>query len=219
MMRARCHGARKRSAGFSLLEVLIALSLLALIMAAMPSVLQLARRAWESSQAIDEAGSRAIATRFLRDKIAQAMPLAQKHPDGSAPVLFEGTADRVTFVAPSIDGPPGTGLFIFDLIASGATGGQKSVLLRWRPYRPTLEGNGGTEGVGERSVLEGVTTFGLRYWGRQAATDVRGWSDVWQRASSMPQLVELRIVARDPLVANPPAIVIELLAQDVAVGR
>jgi general secretion pathway protein J len=215
----RCRNARKRSAGFSLLEVLVALSLLALIMAAMPSVVQLARRAWESSQAIDAAGSQQIATRFLRDRIAQAMPLAQKRADGSAPVLFEGAADRVTFVAPSIDGPPGTGLFIFDLIASGATGGQKSVLLRWRPYRPTMEGNGGIEGAGERVVLEGVTTFGLRYFGRQTATGVRGWSDVWPRASSMPELVELRIVSRNSLVANPPPMVIELLAQDVAVDR
>jgi hypothetical protein len=125
----------------------------------------------------------------------------------------------VTFVAPSIDGPPGTGLFMFELIASGPTAGQTSVLLRWRPYRPTLEGNGSSEGGGERVVLEGVTTFGLRYFGRQAATGVRGWADVWPRSNAMPELLELRIVVRDGLLANPPPMVIELLAQDVAVGR
>jgi general secretion pathway protein J len=219
MRRARCQNASKRTAGFSLLEVLVALSLLALIMAAMPSVVQLARRTWESSQAIDAAGSQRIAERFLRDRIAQAMPLAQKRADGSAPVLFEGVADRVTFVAPSVDGPPGTGLFVFEVRSSRGSRGEMTVLLAWRPYRPALNGDGGSESGGERIVLEDVTMFGLRYLGRQTATGERVWTEAWARSNALPELVELRIVSRDGVVASPPTMVIELLAHDVVGGR
>jgi general secretion pathway protein J len=219
MRQARCQSARKSTTGFSLLEVLVALSLLALIMAAMPSVVQLARRAWESSAAIDGAGSRAIATRFLRDRLAQAMPLTQKRADGSTPVLFEGAADRVTFVAPSVDGPPGTGLFAFEVRTRRGSRGDMVVLLRWRPYRPTLEGDASSEGGGERVVLEDAARFALRYFGRQAATAERGWSDVWPRSNAMPELVELRVESRDAVVTRPLRLVIELLAQDVVGGR
>jgi general secretion pathway protein J len=215
----RRQGARRCAAGFSLLEVLISLALLALIMAAMPGVLQLARRAWQSSEAIDRAGSQQIAMRFLRDRIAQAMPLTSKVTDGSAPVLFEGTVGRVMFVAPSIEGPPGTGLFVFDLSSTASTGGLTAVVLRWRPYRPALGNDDDAAITGERVVLEDVASFGLRYFGRTVANGERGWSGSWPRSNVLPELVELRLVSRDRLIANPLPIVIELLAQDVAAGR
>lgn len=197
---------------------MVALSLLALILAAMPSVVQLARRAWESSEAIDRAGSDAVAVRFLRDRIAQAMPLAGKLADGSAPVLFEGAADRVMFVAPAIEGPPGTGLFVFDVGFHRAANGRMAVVLRWRPYQPAFEDQALAQ-LSERIVLDDVASFGLRYFGRQAETGVRAWSEVWPRSNLMPELVELRLVSRARLVGDPGPMVIELLAQDVTAGR
>ncbi len=187
-------------------------------MAAMPSVVQLARRAWASAQAIDRAGSNAIATRFIRDRLAQAMPLAQKRADGSAPVLFEGTADRVTFVAPSVNGPTGTGLFVFDARATRSTAGQMGVLLAWRPFAPTLEVQG-VASTGERIVLSDVASFGLRYFGQTSSTSERQWSETWPRSSFLPELVELTLMTRDALAAKPAPMVIELLAQDVAAER
>lgn len=202
------------AAGFSLLEVLVALALLTLIMIAMPGTLQLGRRAWDSSDTIDRAGSAAIAVGFVQNRISRSMPLQQKRADDSRHVAFDGRPNAITFVAPSIDGPPGAGLFIFELATSAGTGAQDILLLRWWPYQPAFEDSRPAP-VGERILLRDVTGFSLRYFGRAAAGVGRGWAERWQRASLLPELVEFRLTSRTDLVADPPAITIELLAQNV----
>ncbi len=93
----------KRHAGFTLVELLLAVTLLGLLLAMAYGGLRAASRASTSGQAVLEESSRLrITHQFLRKQLNLMLPLTFASVDGSdgQPVRFEGTADRVVFVGP-----------------------------------------------------------------------------------------------------------------------
>ncbi len=222
MKRLRClvfdrwHAGRSggAEAGFSLLEVLVSLAIVSLLIVAMPSTLQLGRRVMQTSERLESQGTDAVVTSFLQATISRALALRIQNSDGSSNVAFTGSANSLTMVASSLDGPTGIGLFQFELTV---TPDDKSLLLwRWSPYRPVATSNLGTNIVRpERVLMRSVATFGLRYFGQQLPTDALSWSDDWKSPTNLPVLVELRLASRigAPMVFVP--ILIPILSGSV----
>jgi prepilin-type N-terminal cleavage/methylation domain-containing protein len=200
-------------AGFTLLELLVSLALLALILAAIPSALQMGRRAWQTSEQIDRSGSVAVVSSFIENRIARAMPLFRRTADGTARVVFLGTPGNIVFVAASVDGPMGAGLFLFDLTTRVTEAGGNALVLKWSAYRPTPVPDQWPQ-TEERVLVTDVSAFSLRYFGQQKPNGNRGWSDDWNSAMVLPELVEFRLTAKTATVANSLPVVIALLAQD-----
>ena len=192
----RCRAGRpgRTEAGFSLLELLVSLAIVSLLIVAMPSTLQLGRRVMQTSETLASRDADAVVVSFLQATISRALALQFQGSDGSTKVMFNGGANSLTMVASSLDGPTGIGLFQFDLAVSSQ---DKSLLLwRWSPYRPVATSAIGTNVTRqERVLMRGVTTFALRYFGRQVATDAMAWTDDWNSAVNLPTLVELRVAS------------------------
>ena len=100
LARARCRPARRRrSAGFTLLEALIALALTGVVFAILTSGVWFTGRALESSDTkIEEIESLLHSYRLLRQAVGRAYPLPSDDGRGDE-LLFEGTEHRLRLTA------------------------------------------------------------------------------------------------------------------------
>ena len=91
----------KRAAGFSLLEVLAALALLALLLVGVYSGVRTASHSVRSgSAAIEQLDQIRSAQQLLRRELAQAMAQPLERNASGEPVYFKGSAHELQFVAP-----------------------------------------------------------------------------------------------------------------------
>ncbi|QKK01711.1 MAG: prepilin-type N-terminal cleavage/methylation domain-containing protein [Pseudomonadota bacterium] len=94
-------GWRGRQAGFTLVEVLLAIALVALIMAMAYGGFRASVRATSSGEAlIEETNRLRIVHQFLRRQLMQSRSLIIETLDEEAIIRFEGERDRIRFVAP-----------------------------------------------------------------------------------------------------------------------
>lgn len=184
---------RTREAGFTLVELLVAMALLALLATLLLGGLRASRIAVTGSESATErllATARGIA--LMRRELQEADPL----PLGNVTeprIAFAGDASSVVFIA-----PPGAYL---------ATGGEEitwlaiengRIVLRYRPldrasdrWPPLLDPRGMTSVV----LLDGVARAELAYFGRMDATTPMQWQTAWRDAPSLPTLIRLSIAS------------------------
>ena len=101
--------------GFTLLEVLVAVVIMAVIMTTAFGALRLGGRSWEAgvTRASDNERFRAVAD-LLRRQVSQVIPMTW--PDGSKKrIAFEGASDQLRFVSPAPQQHRQAGLFEYGL--------------------------------------------------------------------------------------------------------
>ena len=97
--------------GFTLLELLVAITLLGLLMAALLGGLRLGARVWETGEARLDASARVqIVQDFLRQRITEALPfevtlLAAGRPAGARVSRRPATSCALPACCPSISAP------------------------------------------------------------------------------------------------------------------
>jgi general secretion pathway protein J len=188
--------ARSRERGFTLLELLIAITLLGLIMTMAFSGFRLGTRAWERADAYDHEVY--LVQQLIRQRLGAAYVASDlAFGSGDSP-LFDGGSDYVRFVAPLPDlfGPGG--LYWVTLGIAGPPG-ESDLVMWWRLYRPdgdATPGDGGDDGESERRVLlGGIVDASFAYLApaeRQGAGP--RWRDAWHEPHQAPRLVRIELV-------------------------
>ena len=187
-------GARDDQAGFTLVELLVALALTAAIANFIVGGFQVVRRAAaitydrESAEEVDAAAAQ------LRGLLSRTMPATTiDDVDNIARLLFEGQTDAVTFVTLSE--------------ATAFQGGLMRVRLSWldhppMPGRPaTLVVRVATFRANPRLIFESepvvlfrdVVGFSLRYFGAPELDKPRQWYSQWLGRERMPLAVMAQI--------------------------
>jgi prepilin-type N-terminal cleavage/methylation domain-containing protein len=172
-------------AGFTLLELLVAAVLIAMVAALGASGLRFGVRAWERAEAVSEAEIEARALRrFLTALIEGARPIRYRDGSREPPALFLGEP-RGLIAAADLPGrlaPPGPHLVGLE-VDEGPAGA--ILALRWRALgaaRPALRFGPGDA----REVLaEGLSGVAFRYVGAGGA-EAR-----WAGRPTPPALVEI----------------------------
>ncbi len=207
---------RRAEAGFTLIEVLVSLVLLALVLVLLAGGLRYARSTWDAAARLDELAGADVAETFLRARLAEAMPLYEQRMAGTVRTLFQGAGDTMSFVAPAPNGPAGTGLYRYTLEAvAGADAAARTLGVRLVPHLPSLSDAALERPPEWYALMRNVRSVSFRYFGRDAVRSEPAWHAAWTRSDAMPSLVEIAI-ARDDREGGPVSFTIGLRLQSGA---
>lgn len=187
---------RRAEHGFTLLELLVAVTLLGLLMAVLSGGLRLGARVWEAADGrLDAIAKMQIVQDFIRQRLAETLPLERVPPDPADPgisePLFLGTAEAVRF-ASLFPEHLGAGLYLAELhlTESRDAGVARNLVLRWHP----LEASDPTaEEVEERMLIENIEGLELSYFGTIDPGQPPSWQQSWKQQPGLPGLIRLRV--------------------------
>lgn len=201
------------TAGFTLVELLIALTLVGLLTTLIFAGVRVAARAWgrTDGRAADAADQWAVAN-VLGGAISEAYPAFVSADLHDREIAFEGKARSLTLLAPLPQaiaaGVPAQLRFYL----TGA-GRSKSLVLGWRLDLPSAQ-NGAPLPENRVVLLDRVRRIGFAYFGADAPGDAPVWQDRWTEQAALPQMVRVRIERSDrslpawpDLVAAPRAMI------------
>lgn len=183
---------KKRAAGFTLLEILAALVLLALLLLGVYSGIASASRSVRSgTAAIERMDQLRAAQQFLRRELAQSLAAPIRRTDRGEPVYFQGDAHEMRYVAPlpGYLGKLGPQLQQLQLVDDGAGG------LRLELRLALLPPDGGPpQALGEPQVLfDHIRAGGFHYLGTDADGSALPWAGEWTADRSLPQVVRIEL--------------------------
>ena len=213
---------RRGTAGLTLMEVVVAITLLSLLSVGLLLSLRVGARAWEAANT----------TLMLERRIASANTMFHAALEGIAPVLaeferpplassttvvfFQGMPESMRFVsAYSLEGGPRGGLRLIELqVVQGPQG--RRVLLNDLPYLGPREAGRFIIGAvdeprtGEMRLFfahiqalktsfilaDELESCSFSYYLQEAAGEPGRWLPIWPRASELPNAVAVQIAAR-----------------------
>ncbi len=191
-MKAAMRGADCRQGGFTLLELLVAITLMGLVLVVLYSGLRLGLNSWDSGERRAEATNRLRSVQeFLRRQLAQSMTVYETNRDRRERfVIFAGRSEGIEFVAPMPARLGQGGLYRMRI---GMVDSQ--LQLRWRPYLP------GDPAAGEERetvLLDGVSAVEWAYFGPERNNDQESprWRADWASTERRPLLVRLNLTLR-----------------------
>lgn len=203
--------------GFTLVELLIALSLIGLITLLLFSGLRLGSRAWEAVEATaDRTAELRVVRNFLERALIQARAV-ELTIDAESRLVFSGDAENLEFVAPLAESSAVAGLYILRL--SLEEGQQRRlVLTRWLLHPDVLAGDdliaewqpfeGGRSSFrvpehpeeevaavafGTTVLLEQVQDLQIAYFGVRDRNTEPEWYDDWLDQSRTPLAVRVQL--------------------------
>ncbi len=189
---------RRAPDGFTLLELLLAISLLSLITASIMGGVHMGRRSWETtraSDALDEIDNAMRATTGVVAKTFMFTPEPSQLSGSEQPPIFMGAPANCRFVALSEGGAQFGGLILTEIgVDDGPDGAELAV---WtKVYRPK-EGLSPNRGSMKKTViLTGVTGLELSYFGAQQQGNAPSWSGGWRSPTALPALVSIKFGAK-----------------------
>lgn len=188
--------ATSRLTGFTLLELLVGLSLVGLILVLLFAGLRLGDRSWEAGETRLTASSNlAVAARFIRHELEQIQPYHWKNTTEEQTLAFAGSADAIHFVGPVPSRVGVSGLHLVGIEAVSAGDG-KALAMRWHLPDPEVPDFSLLEGAEPKNLVEDVEELSFAYFGAPDDTTDPAWHDSWDFPNRLPQLIRLRLTLK-----------------------
>lgn len=189
---------RRAQQGFTLLEVVLALVLLAAMLAMAWGGLGFALRGWDTGES---KGRRAVdlqlAQNFLRRELAEVFPMRWKDP-AKLRVAFEGDGKALRFVSTRAAGASSGGLALVGLeLVQGAEPREKNLVMR-RALADDKATDFSPLAAAEPTLLvANVEAIEFSYFGSENDFNEPRWNAEWTFAGRIPQLVRLQVKTAD----------------------
>ena len=196
----KMHSARRGAAqrGFTLLELIIALVLMALLSGVLFGSVKLAGRSTNSGESkVQAAATMRLAQEFLRANLEDQHPLRMRKIV-ETPLLFAGAGDELRYASELPPRVAGGGIWFYRLALR--TDDARSPLVLERMI-PDLAADSRPEFTNaDRSVLaEGIASLKLGYYGRDpdAAPGVApSWRDQWADSQRLPLMIRIDVTPK-----------------------
>jgi general secretion pathway protein J len=178
-----------REAGFSLVEVLVALVLLGLLSTALFSSVRFGVTAWQrGGERSDQVHTSILVQDLLRRLIGQAYPLMLADGTGAGRVDFAGSATSLDFLAPVPVALASGGRARFNL-AIERRGDGSDLVLTSRPELAAAD----AAGLSRKTLLARIETADFAYFGASQSQSVAQWRENWNGELTLPALVRVRV--------------------------
>ncbi|MEW8624237.1 MAG: prepilin-type N-terminal cleavage/methylation domain-containing protein [Candidatus Thiodiazotropha sp.] len=184
------------SAGFTLLEIMIALLLLAVITTTSVSMLFLNIKGWErvadnSDKQLAELLTMARVEQIIRNMI----PLNWQQQNRTRLLSFTGDARQVQFIAPAPQQYQPGGLFEYRLALEDDFEQGASLVLDYIPYNPKKSQFVLPQEGRRRLLLSGLEHVEFSYFGLLPNRNEPEWSDLWEQLNNnYPELVKISFI-------------------------
>lgn len=178
--------------GFTLVEILVVMSLLSLIVLGMGSAL---RTTAQTGERIDskllEADRMRVAYAFLQSTVGRTVAQRRQEPGalGQPPYFFEGGPSGMTWIGilPARHGAGGRHYF---RLALGQAEGEHGLLLQFTPWNPALMQPDWAQAQA-RVLVPDVTDLRMQYV--NSGVDDARWSVAWESPDSLPDRVLIQL--------------------------
>jgi general secretion pathway protein J len=189
--------ARATTRGFTLLELLVAMTLLALLAGLLFGGLSFGVRVWEKGDAeLEKLAELQIAQGLIRRVISRALLSDLPRGENEDAAIFEGTADGLLFVGPApAQSLPG-GFYRLSLRGDDVEG-KRRLVMTWRLPVPDDKGPRADEDENLVVLVDGVADVTFAYFGAGDEDGEPGWRDRWEGVLGLPRLVRIDVTFRD----------------------
>jgi type II secretory pathway component PulJ len=168
----------------TLIEVTVAVALLALLSIGLLTSLRFGQRTFEQLNRVDASVADVVAAqRFLRTALESAYPFEAVFGEARTRYGFEGRHDNLELTAPSPQGSGSSGHYRYEIAVATRTDGTKDLVARGAPDRSDR-----FHAELEETLLEAIQTVEWSYRGSDAQ-----WVSRWTDRRDLPQLVSLRV--------------------------
>ncbi|NCF62923.1 MAG: prepilin-type N-terminal cleavage/methylation domain-containing protein [Gammaproteobacteria bacterium] len=186
------HRAPPAMSGFTLVEILLALTLMSMLLALAYGGLRASTRATDKGQTVLEDSSRIrMAHQFVRKRLNQAIPLAYaESEDGTLRTVFEGQAGKIRYVAPM----PG-------YLGFGGPQVQELELVPSENGQALVLSHALLQGFEEANLylrppivlVDNIASGEFSFLGRDENGELTPWLSTWEEIGSMPESVSLAV--------------------------
>ena len=193
----------RQHSGFTLLEVLVAVVIMAVIMTTAFGALRLGGRSWEAgvTRASGNERFRSVAN-LMRRQVSQIIPMTWT--DGTNKrIAFDGASEQLRFVSPAPQQYRQAGLFEYGLSAQ-RDGPDTNLILSFIPFNPDSEAFQRPARDQQLLLVEGLQRVSFEYFGSPGDAGGRGrtrtstqppsWQPRWAAdATRFPDLIRVRM--------------------------
>jgi len=190
---------QKSSRGFTLLEMLIAFSMMSLLFLALFSSFNTIARGWDAAdKKMLKTEDMRLISEFLRSQLSQAMVVRVQGDDGSV-YAFEGEDYFVRYAAPLQPLQNSGGVYLIEL-AVGVDASGKKLEMRYAPYRPDLSWDDALGEVEPVLVYGGLSSVRFEYFAADNVDDEPSWEYAWMDKPVYPLLLKVILEDKDKRV-------------------
>jgi general secretion pathway protein J len=205
--------------GFSLIEVLLALLLLALLSAGVWGAIATSTRAVRSGDlAIERTNKMRVTQELLRRQVSQALAVAFDRDPGDGRITnFLGERDRMTWVS-AMPGYLGRGGPYVQELAYERDAGGGTLVFRHALLNGFELREGFPEKPGPVVLLERVADVRIEYRGTTPEGRLDDWQDDWDKSGPLPLLVRIAVEFDRESGLRWPPLVVPVMVDPGAVG-
>ena len=187
----RAHWLPLRHKGFTLIEVLIALTLLSIMVVLLFGSLKIGADSWERGEnKIAEVNEVAVVYNFFQRHLISAKPLWDDFSGEERTLSFQGDSQSLQFVSsfPASAGKAGLQLFSIKLLEEDD---EQFINVTLKPFFPVPEGEQFAKE--EVTLVSHVSNFKLAYFGSEDGVSDPNWQNQWLGKEIQPRLVKINI--------------------------
>lgn len=187
---------RRAQAGFTLIEIVIALALLATMLAMAWSGVSFALRSWDAgaNQGHRTADAR-LSQNFLRRELSELFPMRFKDAM-TLKYAFEAGPDHLRFVSTRPAGLSSGGLSLVGLAVEQGEGRTRNLVMRRAPPDDAAKDFGPLERAEGTVLISNVESVVFSYFGSTSDVEQPKWWDEWTQPR-IPSMIRIRYATVD----------------------
>jgi general secretion pathway protein J len=209
----------KKQSGFSLMEIIVAMTLLSLIMAMIYGGINASRKmAHKGLNRINATNEIRVVQELIRRQVSRILPMAFKEEDNSF-VIFEGSDSHIMYVSPMPGylGKGGPHVQLIEIV--NAKGGKILQFSHWL-LNDSLEEDSFEDSDQEPVVLlENIRDAEFSFMKLDEEGEPGDWENDWEETENTPLMVRLEVDMDEKALMPWPDMQVALMLDATAVNR